>query len=76
VLTDIYYPGWNVYVDGKKENLERANYAFRAVHLEAGPHSIRFAYEPISLLLGICSVAMFTFLLACLTIAGLLKREI
>lgn len=76
VLTDIYYPGWNVYVDGQRASLKHANYAFRAVHLEEGQHAIRFAYEPLSLLIGFCTVALFTFLLACLTIGGLLKRQI
>jgi uncharacterized membrane protein YfhO len=45
-LSDAYYPGWNAYVDGVKTEIYRANYAFRAVHLPAGRHTVEFVYAP------------------------------
>lgn len=53
VLTDIFYPGWNVYVDGRKSEIKRANYAFRAVKLDAGAHEVLFRYEPFSFTAGL-----------------------
>ena len=52
VLSDVYYPGWNAYVDGRRREIVRANYAFRAVALEAGAHTVVFRYEPRSFTLG------------------------
>ncbi len=48
ICTDNYYPGWNVYVDGKKEKLLKADLTFKAVFLKAGEHFIKFIYEPIN----------------------------
>lgn len=53
VLSDSYYPGWKVYVDGREERLLRANYLLRAVQLPAGQHRVRFAYEPSSVTIGL-----------------------
>ncbi len=62
VLTDIYYPGWNAYVDGAKAEIRRANFAFRAIKIESGKHTIKFAYEPKSFLLA-CAVFIFYVIL-------------
>ncbi|MGE5620121.1 MAG: YfhO family protein [Sphingomonadaceae bacterium] len=53
VLSDSYYPGWKVYVDGREDRLLRANYLLRAVHLEPGDHEVRFVYDPLSFKLGL-----------------------
>lgn len=53
VLTDTYYPGWKVSVDGKKEKLLAADYIFRAVYLEPGEHIITFIFSPFSFKFGV-----------------------
>jgi len=53
ILTDTYYPGWRVHVDGKESPIMRANLLFRAVSLSAGQHRIEFSYEPASLKIGV-----------------------
>lgn len=52
VLSDSYYPGWNVYVDGHKSKIYRANYVMRAVFVPRGNHIVEFRYEPFSFKLG------------------------
>lgn len=52
VLSQTYYPGWRVSVDGAAATLLRANYAFDGVALPPGRHTIRFALEPNSLRIG------------------------
>jgi len=44
-MSDNYYPGWNVYLDGTKSNIYRANYTFRAVVVPEGDHKVIFKYE-------------------------------
>jgi hypothetical protein len=52
VLSDTFYPGWKVFVDGRKERILRANYNFRAVSLSRGVHQVEFVYAPLSFKLG------------------------
>lgn len=53
VLTDAFYPGWKAFVDGKETKIYRANFAFRAVAVPAGKHTVSFTYDPESLRLGL-----------------------
>ena len=46
VLHDAWYPGWKVYIDGAEHPILRANYAFRAVKLPPGKHTIEWVYSP------------------------------
>jgi len=52
VLADTWYPGWQATVDGKPVGILRANYAFRAVWLEAGEHIVEFTYRPRMVVVG------------------------
>ncbi len=52
VLNDSDYPGWKVYVDGRRSHWITANYLFRGVLLAPGRHLVRFAYEPASFAAG------------------------
>jgi hypothetical protein len=61
VLTDTYYPGWKVFVNGKEEKIYLADYAFRAVPLTAGKHEVEFVYDPLSFKLGL-AVSLFTLI--------------
>ncbi len=47
VLSDAFYPGWSVYIDEEPAALFPAYHAFRGVIVPAGPHRIRFQYEPV-----------------------------
>ncbi|MBI5404539.1 MAG: YfhO family protein [Ignavibacteriae bacterium] len=44
-LSEVYYPAWKAYVDGKSTDLFRADYCERAVYLEKGKHTVLFNYE-------------------------------
>ncbi len=46
VLSDLYYPGWEVSVDGKKEKIFRVDYLLRGVFLNAGKHEVVFKFVP------------------------------
>lgn len=45
VISDVYYPGWVAYVDGRREQIYRANYTFRAIPVPNGEHSVVLKYE-------------------------------
>ncbi len=46
VLSEIYYPGWQAWVDGEPAPVYPANFALRAVYLKAGAHQVRLAFYP------------------------------
>ncbi|HXS15199.1 MAG TPA: YfhO family protein, partial [Candidatus Saccharimonadales bacterium] len=52
-LSDSYYPGWKAYIDGKEMPILRADYAFRAIPVPKGVHTVIFAYKPLSFALGL-----------------------
>lgn len=49
VFSEIYYPGWQVAVDGQPAELMRANYVLRTMNLPAGQHRIEMWFDPASL---------------------------
>jgi hypothetical protein len=53
VLSDTYYPGWKVFVDGREDRIYQADYLFRAVFLERGKHVVEFRYSPLSFRIGL-----------------------
>jgi uncharacterized membrane protein YfhO len=53
VLSEIFVPGWNAYVDGKKSDVYATDYALRGVALTAGSHHIELRYAPASLRYGV-----------------------
>lgn len=63
VTTNSYYPGWKVYVDGKKSKLLKANYAFSAVYLTKGEHEVVYKYIPESFLVGVVVSIISAFIL-------------
>jgi hypothetical protein len=52
-LSDVFDSGWQVSIDGNRSPLLRANYAFRAVAVPAGAHTIRMWYWPKSITVGL-----------------------
>jgi len=77
VLSEIYYPGWKAYVDGKEEKIYQADYILRAIYLAPGKHDIRFIYDPLSLKVGthISSItALFLLLVIIYRVGQYVKR--
>lgn len=58
VDSDICYPGWDVYIDGKRYPIFRIDYLFRGVIIPAGTHTIRFLYHPLSVKIGLLLFAL------------------
>ncbi len=52
VLSEVFYPGWRVRVDGEDVPLLRVNYAWSGVYLEAGEHRVEWRFAPRSVVLG------------------------
>jgi uncharacterized membrane protein YfhO len=74
VLTDCYFPGWKVYVDGRQEKIHRADYIFRAVALKKGEHKLQFLYKPSSVKIGLILVVLSLSSIVCIFIKTRRKK--
>jgi hypothetical protein len=52
------FPGWSARVNGRSARILRANYAFRAVEVPAGPVTVEMSYWPAGLTLGLVLTVM------------------
>jgi hypothetical protein len=74
-----YFPGWSVYIDGAKTNIEFQNPDYRGVItyiVPAGKHSVYLAFEDtkIRLLGKVLSVISVAFLITLLCFRKRIKR--
>ena len=74
VLSDTYYPGWKVTVDGQPSPILRANGVMRAVFVNAGEHWVRFAFEPSTFRAGLLISISAAVLVTILVVIGFLRR--
>jgi hypothetical protein len=44
-ISDTWYPNWTATIDGKEVPIHKANYAFRALKIPAGQHTVTFTYD-------------------------------
>ncbi len=68
--SEVFYPGWEGFVDGKKVDVIKTNHAFRALFVPAGRHTVTYRYSPRIFLIGglisamaaglCCMIWMFT----------------
>lgn len=52
VVQQSFYPGWNVYVDGKKGDIVQINRTFLGVNLSEGEHTVHFIFRPLDFYIG------------------------
>ncbi len=71
-LSEVYYPAWKAYVDGKPAKIYRAFTTLRAIEVPKGTHKVELRYESdafatgsmvtiASLLLGLGALGYFSF---------------
>ena len=72
VFSEIYYDkGWDAYIDGKKTDYLRVNYALRGMPVPSGQHTIEFRFEPQSFRTGMMLTTLFNIVIYLMLIAGL-----
>jgi len=51
-ISEIWYPGWKVYINDKEKEIQKTNSIFRSVSLKKGKNDVRFIYSPTSYKIG------------------------
>ena len=62
MVSDTWYPGWKVYIDGKPASILKADTVFKGVQLTSGQHTIEFVYKPVIFYVGL-GLSLFSSLL-------------
>jgi hypothetical protein len=52
ILSDVFYPGWQVSIDGQPAHLYQTDYVLRGVTVPKGRHKILFEFKPPIVLYG------------------------
>jgi Bacterial membrane protein YfhO len=74
VLSDVWYPGWQVRIDGEPAHLYRTDYVLRGVLVPPGSHFVQFEYRPKSFVVGFAVSAASVVLLISLLAWPLLRE--
>ncbi len=57
--SEVWYPGWNATIDGKKTYIDKTNDVFRALFITKGKHTITYRYFPSAFVLGVAISGLF-----------------
>jgi hypothetical protein len=74
ILADMNDHGWDAFLDGRRVPALQADYAFRAVRISAGKHSVEFRYTPLAFWGGMLLTVLAAVLLAAAGIIGRFRR--
>lgn len=75
VLSELYYPGWQAYVNGDATPILQANGTLRAVVLPTGASEVEFRYQPMAFYIGATLSAIVWLLLFGMVIKGLARQN-
>jgi hypothetical protein len=75
VMSDIYYPGWDVSIDGQPAKLVLTDYTLRGVVVPAGAHRVRFTFRPTSLWVGAAISVVSLIALAGICVVSRRRRD-
>ena len=53
VLSEVFYPGWKAWIDGREVPLFKVDYILRGLETPAGSHEVRLAFQPRSVSRGL-----------------------
>ncbi len=45
--SEVWYPGWEAYIDGKKTSINKTNNVFRTLFVSSGKHTVLYRYHPV-----------------------------
>ncbi len=46
VFSEVYYPDWKAFIDGKEAEIYQVNYVLRGIEIPQGEHKIEFVFHP------------------------------
>ncbi len=75
ILSDLYYPGWELTIDGRPAPIYRVNRLMRGAAVPAGRHRLVYSYKPRSFRIGLVISILGLSGLGLVALAGILRPE-
>jgi hypothetical protein len=75
-MSEAHYPGWKAYVDGREEEILRADYVFRAIPVGPGSHRIEVGYQPLSFKVGLMVSLLTIVMLVTIWVILAIRRRV
>jgi uncharacterized membrane protein YfhO len=80
VLSEVWYPAWKAYDNGKEKEIYRADYTLRGIYLEKGEHKVEFVYDSASYDTGkvitcLAILALMAYFIVYVVTHNRMKRE-
>jgi Bacterial membrane protein YfhO len=76
VVSEVWYPGWKAFIDGKKTEIFRTDYLLRGVSMPAGEHVLTMKFDPPLFKLGAVVSSLALLFMAWLIIRERRKRRV
>jgi hypothetical protein len=73
VLSDVFYPGWSVTIDGVPSRLYQTDYVLRGAVVPAGAHLAKFEFTPRTFHAGVGLTVLASVLTIGIPIVGMLR---
>jgi len=75
VISEVWYPSWKVYVDGKLSQVLKTDYTLMSVYLGSGNHTVQFVYDDQLFKIGIAVSSATAIFLATITSIYVIRRR-
>ncbi|MBI4378926.1 MAG: YfhO family protein [Nitrospinae bacterium] len=75
VMSEVYYPGWRVYIDGKEDKIFRVNGILMGVLVPDGNHLIQMVYVPVSFKIGLAISVLAWIVVICYFIRFIVRKR-
>lgn len=63
VLSEVNYPGWIAYVDGRRVTIDTAGGLFRSLPIDSGKHEVLFVFRPMTVYIGL-AISLLSMMLS------------
>jgi hypothetical protein len=74
-LSEVFYPGWKAFIDGRPTRILRGNYLFRVLEIPAGRHQVVLEFDPWSIKAGMGISLLTVLLILALPVVGRMKSK-
>ncbi len=75
ILSEVWYPSWKVYVDGKLSEVLKTDYTLMSVYVGSGNHTVQFVYDDQLLKTGVAISSATAILLATIISIYVIRRR-
>jgi uncharacterized membrane protein YfhO len=75
VLSEVTYPGWRVYVNGRRDTLHEAYGVLRTVQLPGGESTVVFRFMPLTFYIGMAISSLTVTLIMADAVLGWRRRS-